>query len=115
MKTSKEEAITIIPNKNTTVLSYPSSNKFISVARIAVHGRHPAGKNEFFVEQKCHVLLYILKGVGKIMIEDKECRMAPEDVIIIDAGKKYYIAGDIEYMAATSPGYYPEQNIIVRR
>ena len=114
MKVTKQQSFLVKPNKNTTVYSYPSGNKTISVALIKVNWRHPDGEGEYFIETQCNVLFYLLKGKGKVIIENQIFELEPEDTISIDSGKKYYIEGNLEYLAATSPAYFPEQNRIVK-
>lgn len=114
MKITRKEAFVVKPNKNTVVYSYPSPNKNISVALIKVNGRHPANQGEFFIETKCHVLFYFLKGSGKVVIEDKTFKVKSSDTVIVKSGIKYYLEGKFEYIASTSPAYFPEQNKIVK-
>lgn len=109
------DAVLVKPNKNTTVYSYPSGNASISIAKIIVSGRHPAGDGEHFIEEKCHVLFFILKGAGKVIVEGKRLDVKAEDAITINAGQKYYVEGNLEYLAATSPAYSPKQNRIVKQ
>lgn len=114
MKITRRQAIAVKPNQNTVVYSYPSGNKNISVALIKVNGRHPANKDEYFIETKCHVLFYFLKGNGKVVIKDKVFTVRPEDIVTVKSGDKYYLEGKFEYLASTSPAYSPGQNKIVR-
>ena len=115
MKITRKEAFIVKPNKNTIVYSYPSNNKNISVALIKVNGRHPENIGEYFIEMKCHVLFYFIKGFGKVVIKDQVYKITPHDTVIIKSGDKYYLEGKFEYLASTSPAYLPEQNKIVRK
>ena len=114
MKITKKEAFVVKPNKNTLVYSYPSNNKNISIAFIKVNGRHPENNGEYFIETKCHLLFYFLKGLGKVMIKDQEFRVKSNDAVIVKSGDKYYLEGNFEYLVSTSPMYSPDQNKIVR-
>lgn len=114
MKITKKEALVIKSSKSTIVYSYPSSNKNISVALIKVNGRHPEKGDEFFIETKCHVLFYFLKGLGKVIIKNKVFRVKPTDTVTVKSGDKYYLEGDFTYLAFTSPAYSPDQNKIVK-
>lgn len=114
MKITKKEALIVKPNKNTVVYSYPSNNHAISIALIKVNGRHPANEGEYFVETKCHVLFYFLKGKGRVVIKDKVFTVKSRDTVVVQSGDKYYLEGKFEYLASTSPAYHPEQNKIVR-
>ena len=114
MKITKKQAFVVKPNKNTVVYSYPSNNQAISVALIKVNGRHPENKDEYFVETKCNVLFYFLKGKGKVVIKEKKYLVKAGDTVVVKSGVKYYIEGKFEYLASTSPAYFPEQNKIVR-
>lgn len=112
MKVTKKEA-KFIKREQTTIYSYPPTSKAISVAFIEVKGRHPAGGKEQFVEHDLHVLFYVTDGKGIITVEDKPYELTQGDVLTVQPGKRYFIEGDLSYVAATSPAYYSKQNEIV--
>jgi mannose-6-phosphate isomerase-like protein (cupin superfamily) len=113
MKVTFKDSLLVKPNSNTFVHSYPSHNPHISIAHIEVHGRHPDKKNQLFIEKKCHVMLYVLKGEGKAVIEGVVFQLKATDSVVIESGKQYYVEGSFEYLAVTSPAYSPEQNEVV--
>ncbi|OGZ19052.1 MAG: hypothetical protein A2175_02505 [Candidatus Nealsonbacteria bacterium RBG_13_42_11] len=113
MKYSKKQAVIVKPNPNTIVYSYPSDVESLSIAHIKVNGRHPDKKNQYFIEKVCDVLIYIIKGSCKVTINDKVFELRPGDTITIGKNKKYSLEGKTEYLAATSPTYFSEQNLII--
>ena len=113
MKVSKSDSHYIEYSKSTTVYSYPSGIKSLSVARIRVDGRHPQEADTQFVEQECDVIFYILSGTGEVVVEGRSYHVSKDDTITIPKGSKYYITGSLDYIASTSPAYSPEQNKIV--
>jgi len=113
MKVSKSEIQQRQSSPSTTVFTYPSDLKELDVARIKVKGRNPYKEGTFFIEHKCHVLCYIIKGSGKVIINGEEFKVKAEDTITIPAGEKYFIEGNLDYIAACSPAYFKEQNEIV--
>jgi len=110
MKVSKSEVVKIDRSKSTTIFSYPQKTKAVSVVRIKVNGRHPQEDNLKFIEHDCHVLFYIINGKGKVVIEDVNYNLSSEDTITILPGRRYYIEGNLDYLAIVSPAYYREQN-----
>lgn len=114
MKVPKSEATNIDFSSSTKIRSYSSHTKSLSVAQITVNGRHPKDKNTKFIGHDCHVIFYVIRGEGKVVIEGESYDLKSEDTITIPAGRQYYIVGDLDYLASTSPAYYPEQNEIVK-
>ncbi len=113
MKVAKLDSQHIEYSKSTSIYSYPSKLKSISVARIRVNGRHPQEDDTQFIEQKCDVVFYIIQGSGKVIIGDKSYDLIADDTISIPKGVKYYIEGSLDYIASTSPAYSPDQNQLV--
>jgi len=114
MKVSKKDIELRKGSPSMSIRSYPSDLKDLSIARIWVNGRHPHDSGAQFVEHKCNVLFYIIKGKGKVIINGKEFEVQAEDTITIPAGEKYYIKGNLDYVAATSPAYSRDQNEVVK-
>jgi mannose-6-phosphate isomerase-like protein (cupin superfamily) len=112
MKVTKNEA-KLIKREHTTVYSYPPTSKAISVAFIEVKERHPAGKKEQFIEHDLHVLFYIIDGSGTVTVENKPYELTKGDVLTVQPGQRYFIEGDLSYVATTSPAYYSDQNEVV--
>ena len=113
MKVSKSDVQLRKGSPSMSIYSYPSDLKELSVARIRVKGRHPHEKGSRFIEHKCNVLFYIIRGKGKVIVNSEEFLVKSEDTITIPAGIKYYIKGNLDYVVATSPAYSRDQNEVV--
>jgi len=113
MKVAKSRAQKIKFSKSTTIFSYPSGSKSLSVARIKVNARHPQEDSTQFIEHECDVIFYVIQGSGKVVIEGRSYDLAAEDTITILKGKRYFVEGNLDYIASTSPAYSPNQNEIV--
>ena len=114
MKVSKSEVELRKGSPSMSIKSYPSDLKELSVARIWVNGRHPNEEGAQFIEHKCNVLIYVIKGEGKVIIDGQEFEVKAEETVTIPSGQKYYIIGNVDYIAATSPTYSREQNEVIK-
>lgn len=112
MKVGFSEAVRI-DRDTMTIFNYPQKSKAVSVVRIKVHGRHPQQAKTQFIEHDCHVIFYVINGHGKVVVEDVSYDLSAEDTITILPGQRYYVEGEIDYLAIVSPSYYKEQNEVV--
>lgn len=87
---------------------YPLGDKDINGAVIKLNGRYPDKGR--VVNLKCKELAYIIKGLGKIMVEDREVKLKEGDMILIEPGEKYYWDGNMTMFVPCTPAWYPEQH-----
>lgn len=113
MKVARDKVPPRQASSSTVVYSYPSGVKDLSIALIKVNGRHPHQKNAMFIEHGLTVLFYIIEGKGKVTIEKAMFEVQTGDTITIEKENKYFLEGNLVYIAATSPAYYKEQNEVV--
>lgn len=87
---------------------YPLGDKNINGAVIEVRGRYP--DKDRVVNLKCKELVYILEGLGKIVVEGKETSFNKGDMLLIYPKEKYYWQANCIILTACSPAFYPEQH-----
>lgn len=90
------------------VYEYPLGSKVINGALIEIKGRYPDSGN--VMNQVCKEIVYVVKGSGKVVVEDREQDIQAGDSIFIDNNEKFCWLGDITIYAVCSPAYYPEQH-----
>jgi len=92
-------------------LEYPLGDKDINGAIIKLNGRYPdKGKT---VNTKCKEMAYIIKGEGKIVVNNKEVKLKEGDLILIDPMEEYYWEGNMEMFVPCTPAWTPEQHKIL--
>ncbi len=112
MKTIKLEQT--IKNKNSdvcTAIEYPLRNKDINVAVIKLNGRYPDSGRA--VNTVCKELAYIINGSGKLIVEGQVIELKKGDLVLIEAGEKYYWISDMEMLVPCVPAWYPEQHTFI--
>lgn len=112
-KYSRADAFIIRPAEGTEIYEYPCQSKSLRISYIKVSGRRPAGLNEAFIEHDCTFSLYVVKGRGSIIIEGKTYELKEDDVVTVLAGKRWIIEGELSYIVATTPAFYPEQSEVI--
>ena len=91
-----------------TAIEYSLGDKDINGAVVESNGRYPDEGR--VVNLKCKELAYIIKGSGKVIVEDKEAEFTKEDLILIKPGEKYYWEGSFTMFVSCVPAWYPEQH-----
>lgn len=104
----KNQTKTFKNSEACTAIEYPMGDKDINGAVIELNGRYPAKGR--VVNLKCKELAYIIKGFGKVVIEGKEINFNEGDLILIEAGEKYFWEGDATMFMPCTPAWYPEQH-----
>lgn len=87
---------------------YPLNDKDINGAVIKLNGRYPSKGR--VVNNKCKELSYIISGLGKVVVEDKEVVLKKGDVILIEPGERYFWDGKMTMFVPCTPAWYPEQH-----
>lgn len=94
-----------------TAHEYPVIDNAIHGAIIELNGRYP--EKGRIVNEKVYELGYVIRGSGKLVIEDEEINFEEGDQILVKPKQKYYWdAKAVLFMPAT-PAWYPKQHKIV--
>jgi len=104
---SNNQTKVIKNSENCLAIEYPAGDKDINGAVIELTGRYPIKGR--IVNLKCKELAYVLKGSGKIVIEDKEINLKEGDLILIEPNEKYFWDGILTLFVSCAPAWYPEQ------
>lgn len=95
-------------NEFCTAVEYPTGDKDISVALIELKGRYPS--KGIVLNEKCKELAYVVKGSGKLVVENEEISLGEGDLVSIDPGEKYFWDGNMTLLMPCTPAWYPEQH-----
>lgn len=91
-----------------TAIEYSLEDEDINGAIIELSGRYPdKGRT---VNEKCKELAYIIEGSGKVVVEKREYSLQAEDVLLIEAGEKFFWEGNMRIFMPCTPAWYPEQH-----
>jgi mannose-6-phosphate isomerase-like protein (cupin superfamily) len=104
----KNQAIKFINSDVCSGRQYNIGDKDIDGAIININGRYP-NKN-FMVNLRCKELAYIIKGTGKVAIENQEFILQEGDLAFINKGEKYYWEGNMTMFMPCTPAWYTEQH-----
>lgn len=90
-----------------TAIEYPMDDKDINGAVIELSGRYPdKGRT---VNLKCKEMAYIIKGSGRLVAEGEEIKLNERDLVLIEAGEKFFWEGNMTIFMPCTPAWYPEQ------
>jgi len=94
--------------KNCTAWEYPLGDKDINGAVIELSGRYP--ETGEVMNKVCKELAYVIKGEGRVVIENQEFNISKGDLVMIEPGEKYYWEGKMTMFVPCVPAWYPEQH-----
>jgi len=104
----KQETKQYQNNEFCTAIEYPTKDKDISVALIELKGRYPSKGT--VLNEKCKELAYVIKGSGKLVVENKEVTLKEGDLASIAPGEEYFWDGNLTLLVPCVPTWYPEQH-----
>ncbi len=109
MKIIRKNQTKIFKNSEAcTAIEYPLGDKDINGAVIELNGRYPdKGRT---VNLKCKELAYIMKGSGRAEVQGKELKLNEGDLVLIEAGEKFFWEGNMQIFMPCTPAWYPEQH-----
>lgn len=104
----KKQIISRNNNNFCQVTEFPLTDNEINFAIVKLSGRYP--DNNRAINIKCKEMVYIHWGNGKLVINDQEYLLNSGDLVIIEAGEKFYWEGDMELHISCSPAFTMEQH-----
>ncbi len=91
-----------------TAIEYPLGDKDINGAIIKLSGRYPdKGRT---VNLVCKEIAYVIKGSGRLVVEGEETKLNEGDLVLIEAGEKFFWEGNMQIFMPCTPAWYPEQH-----
>ncbi|MFA6131646.1 MAG: cupin domain-containing protein [Patescibacteria group bacterium] len=103
----KDQAEKFNNGKFCAALEYSMEDKDLNGAIIELTGRYP--EKGRVVNLKCKELAYVIKGSGKVAVDDKETNLKEGDLILIQPGEKYFWDGNLTLFVPCAPAWNPEQ------
>ncbi len=95
-------------SKTCIAIEYPLGDKDINGAVIELSGRYPEKGRA--VNLKCKELAYVVKGEGKVAIENQTFKLNQGDLVLIEPGEKFYWQGDMTLFMPCTPAWSPNQH-----
>lgn len=95
-------------NEFCTATAYLTGDKDISVALIELTGRYPS--KGMVLNENCKELAYVIKGSGKLVVENEEVILEKGDLVSIYPGEKYFWDGHMTLLMPCAPAWHPEQH-----
>jgi mannose-6-phosphate isomerase-like protein (cupin superfamily) len=108
MITKKENRVRHENSLKCIAYEYPMKDKDINVAFIEIDGRYP--DNGYVTNESVKEVVFVAKGKGKIVIENKKYDLKEGDVALIQPKEKYFFDGKLELVVSCNPAWYPEQH-----
>jgi len=92
-------------------IEYPLGDKDINGAVIKLNGRYPdKGKT---VNTNVKEMTYVIKGEGKIVVNNKEEKLKEGDLILIYPMEEYFWERNLEMFIPCTPAWTPQQHKII--
>lgn len=112
MKEAKLTQAKELKNSDSCIaLEYPLGDKDINAAVIKLNGRYPeTGRT---VNTECKEMSYVVKGSGKLVVGGKTSELKKGDVVLIEAGEKYYWEGNLIMFMPCTPAWSQKQHKLI--
>ncbi len=91
-----------------TAIEYPLGDKDINGAIIKLDGRYPDRGR--VMNLKCKELVYVMKGSGRVVVENEEVKLDEGDLVLVEPGEKYFWEGKLVMFMPCTPAWYPKQH-----
>lgn len=98
-------------NSSCTVTEHNLDHELHDAAVATITGRYPT--NRRVVNTQCNELAFVFEGEGKVVINDKEHLLSAGDVVLIEAGDKYFWDGNMKIFTSCRPKWHIEQHQMV--
>lgn len=89
-------------------IEYPLGDKDINGAVIELNGRYPAKGRA--VNLECKEMAYVIRGSGKVAVENKEVKLNEGDLVLIEPGEKFFWEGKLAMFMPCAPAWHPKQH-----
>lgn len=105
---SKESSVSRQNSATCFVVDYPIHHPSLDFAIITLIGRYPLENR--VVNQKCSEVVYIAQGAGEVVVEGENYPLKMGDVVLIEAGERYYWAGEMTLHISCNLSFSLEQH-----
>lgn len=107
----KHQALEKVNGTMCAVTEYPLNHELLDLALAKITDRYPAVR--CVVNKECAELAYVFEGQGKVVINGSEYSINAGDVILIEAGEKYYWEGQMRLFLSCRPAWKADQHQLV--
>lgn len=109
MNIARKEQIKEIKVSDTMIVyEYPIMDSAIHGVVVELNGRYP--EKGRVVNEKVVELGFIIKGSGKLVIEDEEIAFKEGDQLLIKPGERYFWDASATLFMPCAPAWYSEQH-----
>lgn len=100
-----------VNNEACVITEYQLNHPNLDMALAKISGRYPTEGR--VVNNESDELAYVLQGNGRIVINHEEHSLSEGDVVVIDAGEKYFWDGNMRVFMTCQPAWSQEQHELV--
>ncbi|KTD24941.1 Uncharacterised protein [Legionella lansingensis] len=93
------------------VTEYPIGAPHIDFAVVKIKGRYP--DNRRTTNLVCQEIVYVHFGHGRVVVNEQETQLNAGDVVLIEAGEKYFWEGNMELFISCRPAFHIDQHQLV--
>ncbi|QDP71557.1 cupin domain-containing protein [Legionella israelensis] len=93
------------------VTEYPRMDKDLDFAIVNISGRYPTYQNA--VNKQCKEIVYIQNGTGIVVVNNIEYLLNAGDVVLIEAGEKFYWEGNMRLFISCNPPFEVDQHQLI--
>lgn len=104
----------VIERKNSDcclVIEYPQWDESMDFAIAHLNGRYP--EKQRVINRTCKEMVYIQEGHGAVEVEGKHYPLKAGDMVLIEAGEKFFWEGEMTLFISCRPAFYIEQHQFV--
>lgn len=93
------------------VIEHRLNHEQLDMAIAKITGRYPDERR--VVNRQCAEIAYVFEGNGKIVVNDEEHHLNAGDVVLIEAGDKFYWEGNMQLFLSCRPAWNKDQHQLV--
>ncbi len=108
---AKHQAIERKNSDACSVIVHHIDDETIDCAIVSIAGRYPSA--QYAVNKQCKEIVYVSEGAGKVVVNGKEHLIGAGDVVLIEAGEKFYWEGNMRFFVSCRPAWSKEQHELV--
>lgn len=105
---SKENRISRKNSDRCHVIEYEIGDQDLDFAIVSLEGRYP--ETGRVINKKCKEIVYIQDGQGQIELEGKFQKLKTGDIVLINAGQKYFWDGKMTLTISCHPAFTVDQH-----
>ena len=109
----EDELSPFCPEDGVSIREFERLDPSLGMATFEITGRRPSTANDYYFEEICTFALYVLEGSGSATVNGEDHKLSKGSMLYVIPGTKWSLEGEMKYLVATSPGFFPEQMSVV--